>query len=137
MHKLGTTIVLLAGFMVSPSANAQSWGVYIGNGPRNYQGPGYYQSDRRFGWNDGRINAVCSGQRAQMLEDRLRHEDDEGEIDDDDLDRIHGAIDRLEDKQDHECREGDWRGVRNISYQYDQIGAWIDREAHGRWRGDW
>jgi len=131
MQKFGTALVVAAGLLASPSANAQSWGVYIGSGPR------YYQPDRHFGWNDRRIDAVCSGQRARMLENRLRHEDDEGEIDDEDLDRIHNAIDRLEDKQDHECREGDWRNVRNISYQYDQIGAWIDREAHGRWRGDW
>ena len=130
MRKLGTAILLAAGVMVSTAANAQSWGVYVGNSP------GYYGYNRQGDWDDG-VNAVCSGQQARALEARLRHEYDENEISGWDAARINRQIDRLERKQVHECREGDWRALRNISYQYSQIGQWIDQQAHGRWRGDW
>lgn len=89
-----------------------------------------------YGYRDGRIDAVCSGRRADQLERRLGHEEREGEIDGYTAGRIHDQIDRLEDKQRHECREGDWGAVRGIAARYDRIDQWIDREAHGR-RWDW
>lgn len=80
---------------------------------------------------DGRVQAVCSGQRAYSLEGRLRHEEREGEIDPYAAARIHQAIDRLEDKQRHECAERDWRAIASISSRYDRIGQWIETLAHG------
>jgi len=133
MRKIATAVLLVAGMMVAPAAHAQSWGVYVGNAP-GYYGNGYGNGYQR-GW-DG-VNAVCSGQRAYRLEARLRQEYQEGEIDWRDGARIQRSIDRLEDKQRHECREGDMRAIQNISYQYDRIGQWIDQEAHGRWRRGW
>lgn len=125
-------LVVLAGTaaVMGSAAQAQSWGVYVGNGPA--YGP------YRHGWvgGDAMMRSVCSGERAYRLEDRLRHEENEDEIDPRTASRIHGAIDRLEDRQRRECAEGDWRSVRDISYRYDQIGQWIDGEAHGyreRW----
>jgi hypothetical protein len=132
MRKLGTAILLAAGALLSTAANAQSWGVYIGNTPDYYGHDGY---GRQGVWDDD-VNATCSGQRARALEWRLRHEYEENEISGWDADRINRQIDRLERKQDHECQEGDWGAVRNISYQYRQIDQWIDQMAHGRWRGD-
>jgi hypothetical protein len=80
---------------------------------------------------DGRVQAVCSGQRGYALESRLRHEEREGEIDPYAADRIHQAIDRLEDQQRHECAEGDWRSIARIGSRYDRLGQWIETAAHG------
>ncbi|MGZ2876751.1 hypothetical protein AAEQ99_28875, partial [Pseudomonas aeruginosa] len=80
---------------------------------------------------DGTFRAVCSGARAHWLEERLRHEVDEQEIGRFDAVRIHRAIDALEDRQRHECAEGDRRSVYDIAQRYNGIGQWIDREAHG------
>lgn len=112
--------VVLAGplMTISYAAQAQSWGIYGG-------GEG------------GLVRSVCSGQRAHSLENRLRHEQDEGEISNRVADRIHFAIDRLEARQRHECDEGDWRAIRDIAYRYDRIGDWIRNEAHGGYRRDW
>ncbi len=138
MYKIAAAALLAAGIMVSPAAHAQSWGVYVGNAPGYYgYGNGYgYGYRYRPGWDNG-INAVCSGQRAYALENRLRHEFQEGEIEGWQASRIQRSIDRLERKQREECREGDWRAIQSISYQYNQIGRWIDQQAHGRWRRGW
>lgn len=137
--KMGRSRVLLAvlagtAATVGTAAQAQSWGVYVGNGP----GYGGYRQGWSGGWggDDRVMRSVCSGERAYRLEDRLRHEEGEDEIDPRTARRIHRAIDRLEDRQRHECAEGDWRSVRDIAIRYDQIGQWIDGEAHGyreRW----
>lgn len=98
----------------------------------------YYQQS--YGYNgygyggygmDGRVQAICSGQRGYALENRLRHEEHEGEIDPYAAGRIHQAIDRLEDQQRHECAEGDWRSIARIESRYDRIGQWIETSAHG------
>jgi hypothetical protein len=119
--------VVLAGSLmaIGQAAQAQSWGVYIGNGG------GYGQTRHYWGDDDRLVRSVCSGQRANSLEDRLRHEEEEDEIDPDVARRIHWEIDRLEGKQRHECEEGDWRAIREISYRFNRIGQWIDAEAHG------
>lgn len=85
---------------------------------------------RGYGMSDG-VRSVCSGQRGFALESRLRHEQREGEIDPYAADRIHQAIDQLEDQQRHECAEGDWRSIARIGSRYDRIGRWIDTAAHG------
>ena len=128
MRKLGTAILLGAGLLASTAASAQSWGAYVGNSR------GYYGYDRRGDndWNNG-ARGVCSGQRPRSLEAKLRHEFREGEISRWDAMRINRQIDRLEQRQDRECSEGDWRAIQRISFQYDQIEQWIDQEAHGGW----
>ena len=127
MRKIWSVAVLGASLIARGSANAQSWGVYVGSGGA------FPRYDRGYDDDDGLARVICSGQRAHMLEDRLRHEISEDEIDDDDADRIHTAIDRLEDRQRRECREGDRRAIGDIAYRYDRIGQWIDSEAHRGW----
>lgn len=127
MRKMVSAVLLGASALMASSANAQSFGLYIGN-------------DRGYDWHyrdydaDGVVRSVCSGARAHGLEARLRHEIDEGEIDGDDAGRIHDVIDRLEDRQRHECAEGDRRSIYDIAQRYNGIGQWIDREAHGGYR---
>jgi hypothetical protein len=125
--------VALAGvaLVVSGSANAQDWGSSYGSSGYGYErgyGSGYYDRD-----DDRTARTICSGQRAHGLEARLRHERDEGEIDGDTARRIHATIDRLEDRQRHECAEGDDRAIAAISDRYDRIEQWIGAEAHGGW----
>jgi hypothetical protein len=131
MRKICSGIAVVAGLVASGTANAQSWGVYVGTGgsyPAQYR---YYDGDEGYG------RTVCSGEQAHGLEARLRHEVGEGEIDPGQADRIHDSIDRLEDRARHECAEGDYRAIRGIGYRYSQIGRWIDMEAHGRERWGW
>ena len=132
MQKVLGTVAVLAGLMTGTAAHAQSWGVYFGNGnPQPYAARWYGDDERQ-------MQFICSGQRSHMLEDRLRHEVDEGEIDPDKAERMHAAIDRQEDGQRRECAEGDWRAVRDIARRYDRINQWMDREAHGgEWRPRW
>jgi hypothetical protein len=100
---------------VPGSAHAQSWG----------------------GWNDrgddgGRfeqVRDVCSGDRAHRLEARLDHEVRDGDIDPRQADRIHAAIDQLENRQGRECRERDFGSIRDIAYRYDRIAQWIGNTA--------
>jgi len=125
--KILSVMALGASLIAAGPAAAQSWGVYVGTGE------GYPRYDRGYDDDDRLARVICSGQRAHMLEDRLRHEIDEDEIDDDDADRIHTAIDHLEDWQRHECREGDRRAIAAIASRYDRIGQWIDNEAHRGW----
>lgn len=94
--------------------------------PQPYNGYGY----GGYGM-DGRVQAVCSGQRARALEGRLSHEMREGELDPYAAARVHQAIDRLEDQQRHECAEGDWRSIARIGARYDRINQWIESAAHG------
>lgn len=131
MRKITTAILLGASLLAAPAAHAQSWGVYVGNA-RGYDGYGRdgWQDDWRRG--DG---GVCSGRRAHELEAKLRHEYREHEISGWDAARMQRQIDRLEQKQYRECREGDWRAVQRISFQFDQIDRWIEQRAHGGWGG--
>ncbi|HEV2594313.1 MAG TPA: histidine kinase [Sphingomicrobium sp.] len=94
--------------------------------PFGFSGYGY-----RGNGMEGQVQAVCSGQRGYALENRLRHEQREGEMDPYAAARIHQAIDRLEDQQRHECAEGDWRSIARIGSRYDRIGQWIETAAHG------
>lgn len=114
-------------------ASAQTYGgitlSFGSNEHRWYPHDGrYYDED-----DDGLTRLICSGWRADQLEGRLDHEVAEDEIDEDDADRIHGAIDRLEAQQRHECSEGDRRAIRDIAFRYDRIAQWIEREAHHSW----
>lgn len=133
-HTAVAATIAFAAAALAPAApaTAQTYGgvtlSFGSNGHRWYPRYNDYYDDT-----DGVTQSVCSGERAEQLENRLRHEVDEDEIDDDDADRIHNAIDRLEVKQRHECDEGDRRAIRDIAYRYDRIGQWIEREAHQGW----
>lgn len=130
MNKAIAFALIAAGLFTGQAAQAQSWGIYVGSDDRHYPAYDPYRDD-------GMIRSICSGQRAYSLENKLRHEEYEDEIDPGDARRIHSEIDRLEDKQRHECDEGDWRAVRGLAYRYDRIGQWIDAEAHGYDRRGW
>jgi len=124
MHKT-IAVMMAAGALASASAaQAQSWGVYIGSQPS------YGYAARGDDWV---VRSVCSGERARGLEGRLRHEQDEGEIDPGTADRMHDAIDRLEDRSRNECEEGDRRAIYGISQRFDRIQGWMENEAHGGW----
>ena len=128
MRALMGVAVIAAGLTLSSATQAQSWGIRFGYGRP-------MQAD----WQGQRTaEAVCSGQRAGMLEQRLHHEVDEGDIDPGIADRIHEAIDRLEDHQHRECDEGDWRSIGRIAERYDGIEGWINGEARrSQWRAGW
>ena len=124
-------VVLAGGALASASpAQAQGWGVWLGTRPAY---GGYVQR----GDDDWWARSVCSGQRSHMLEDRLRHEQAEDEIDPDTADHMHDAIDRLEDHARQECGEGDRRGIWNIFQRYNGIERWMENEAHGDERRGW
>lgn len=131
---LGSAIAAL-GLSLGGAAHAQSWSVQLGYGPA-------YGRPMQADWQDWQfrrtVDAVCSGRRAGMLEQRLRHEVDEGDLDPDTAGSIHDAIDRLEDHQRHECVEGDWRSVGRIAERYNGIEGWINGEARrSHWRAGW
>lgn len=129
MQKAMALAAAVCTLAVATSANAQSWGVWVGN-----QAPyGYVNRDG----DDWTVRAVCSGERARGLEGRVRHEEEEGELDPRTADRMHDAIDRLEDRSRDECEEGDRRSIWRIAQQYDRIQGWIENEAHGSERSGW
>lgn len=123
MHKT-IALMMAASALVSTSAQAQSWGVWFG------AQPSYGYAPRGDDWV---VRSVCSGERAHRLEGRLRHEQNEGEIDPDTAERMHDAIDRLEDRSRNECEEGDRRAIYGISQRFDRIQGWMEHEAHGGW----
>src|SRR5690348_10649869 len=91
----GTTLAVAT--PVAAQYYPQPYG-YNGNGYNGYGYGGYGM--------EGGVQAVCSAQRGYALENRLRHEESEGEIDPYAAARIHQAIDRLEYQQRRECAEG-------------------------------
>jgi len=104
--RITVTLALAASALVATGAQAQSWG-------------GWRYGDRDGGgW---AARSVCSGERARNLEARLRHEQRECEIDPGTAERIHDAIDRLEDRSRDECAEGDGRSIWSIAQRYDRI----------------
>jgi hypothetical protein len=64
-----------------------------------------------------------------LLELRLRHEADEGDIDPGTADRIRTANARLEDRHQHECEAGDWPSVYRIASRYNAIERWLETPA--------
>jgi hypothetical protein len=116
------------------TASAQQWGGQSWGG----HGGGYGYSDSwRHPGPAGRnlVAATCSGQRGMQLENRLRFKLNRGRIDFRTARRIDRAIDRLQYREFHECREGDFRAARNIGREYNRIDRWIDREID-RFHGD-
>jgi opacity protein-like surface antigen len=126
MRKLLICVSLAGSLAVAAPAAAQYYPQ-----PYGYNGYGYNSYGYGGYGMDGRIQAICSGQRGYALERSLRHEESEGEIDPYAAARIHQSIDRLEDQQRHECAEGDWRSIARIGSRYDRISQWIETAAHG------
>lgn len=124
MRKFVSAALLGAGLLVSAPATPQDWSPYGGdNHDHDYRG----DDDE-----DELAQTICSGDRAQELEERLRHQEDEEEMDGREVDRIHRAIDRLEDRQHRECATGDLRAIDEIAFRYDRIARWIDGGAQAR-----
>jgi len=123
MRKLMSLIV--AGTMLASGAAAQAQGWDRG-----------YDRDGDRG-NAGPARAVCSGARAQQLEGRLNHEQQEGELDPRSAWQMHRAIDQLEAKARHECSEGDQRDIWQIAARYNGIEQQLEYRAHGGWDRRW
>lgn len=142
MIKTMTAALALGGALVSTgAANAQSWGrpaSGYGNGHAGYGngfgGNGYRDPREQAAINRELVNSTCSGQRGQLMENRLRYEVNRGQIDVRTAGRIQTAIDRLQFQERRECREGDFQSARNIGKDYIQLRVWIDQEL-GRYRG--
>lgn len=127
MRKLIYGLLIGSGLLAASAASAQRWDPYYAGRADNYSPGG-------FGYGGG---DVCSGRRAHRLERWLENKVRSGGIDDRRADRIHSAIDANEDRARHECREGDWRAVAEISNRYDRIADWIHAESDDRRRDRW
>ncbi|MDE2563929.1 MAG: histidine kinase [Sphingomonadales bacterium] len=135
-----TAVAALGGLVLTatPAAAQVSWGARVAVGA-----PGraaYYGYDRGYRGGDRMRDFVCSGARAHQLEDKLRHEVGEGDIDRWQARRIHQAIDRTERDQRYACSGyGDRGDVRELASRYDRIEGWIANAEHrgGRWSRGW
>lgn len=128
--KVLTAALALGGALaMSGCANAHDW-----------RGPGYgYAQPHGGGWNgaaqsraafnDYVVDTTCSGQRGYTLEHHLRFQMNRGLIDGWTGQRIQNAINRLQWRERHECREGDYRAAGRIGREYMRIGQWIDKSA--------
>jgi hypothetical protein len=138
LKSLTMTLAVGASLLTGAAAQAHEWNTWGRNDG--------YQRD----WRDQRgmdrdlIQSTCSGERGYNLEVRLQREVREGDIDRGSARRIQREIDRLQNKERHECREGDFREVRDISNGYIRLRAWIDRESGdgyrsrpAEWRRGW
>ncbi|WP_298192257.1 histidine kinase [Novosphingobium sp.] len=137
---LTTALALGSALAIGGAASAQDWrGPGYGYGYGSGYG-GYQRDPREQGQIDRYlVDSTCSGQRAYLLENRLRREVGSGQIDRRTASRIQRSIDDLQDHERHECRERDFASARDIGKSYIQIRAWIDREsgrypAGGYWR---
>lgn len=113
----------------TPATAQVSWGARVDIGtPRP---AAYYGYDRGYR-GDAMRYTICSGARAHQLEDRLRHEVREGDIDGWQARRIHQAIDRNERDQRYACsNRGDWDDLRDLASRYNRIEGWIENAEHG------
>lgn len=118
--KVLTAALALGGALtISGSASAQDW-----------RGPGYGGDWRaRAEANRYLADTTCSGHRAYWAQSRLQVSLERGQIDRWTAQRIQTAIDRVQYREAHECREGDYRAVQSIGREYNRIGDWIAREA--------
>ena len=116
------------------TANAQAWqGQRYGNGYGN--GYGYdntYRDPReQASINHYLVDSTCSGQRGLAMENRLRMEVNQRQIDGRTAQRIQTAIDDLQNQERRECSEHDFQSARDIGKDYIRIRAWIDQETGG------
>ncbi len=127
---------LCAALFIGTAANAHDWHNHSG---RYGNGGGYgFQGDHRNGeYRDGYlVNATCSGDQGFRIQNRLSREVQNGNLDRRTSRRIQRDIDRLRFREEHECREGDFRAARNIGREYIRIRQWIDQES-GRYNSGW
>jgi hypothetical protein len=132
---LAAALALGGAMTISGCANAHDW-----HGP----GHGYAQphgggwngaGPSRAGFNHHVVETTCSGQRGFTLERNLRVQMNRGLIDGWTGQRIQNAINRLQWRERHECREGDYRAASRIGREYTRIGQWIDKSAaHTAWK---
>jgi hypothetical protein len=128
---LGAALLGVA-LLAAGTAQAQSWGDpgHRWNGWGGHDGyRGGYGGNGYRGFGGGQ---VCSGQRGQALQGKLRHEWNEGELDPRTAQRIERELYKLQYKAREECAERDWGAVQGIAQRYDRIESWMEREAHGR-----
>ncbi|OYU36127.1 hypothetical protein [Novosphingobium sp. PASSN1] len=95
----------------------------------HWRGPGYASSWQQPSGNRYLVETTCSGHRAYWAQSRLQVSLERGQIDPWSARRIQTAIDRLQYREEHECREGDYRAAQVIGREYNRIGDWIAREA--------
>ncbi len=122
---LTTALALGCAVAMGGAVSAHDWrgGGYSWGYARPYGGG--WRGDR------GDFGGTCSGQRGYALERQLRYQLSRGRIDGWTAQRIKGAIDKLQWREQHECAEGDYRAVYKIGRDYDRIGEWIARESDG------
>ena len=149
MRKTLTAITLIAATLAAPlatTAQAQDWRANSGWGSGAYQNGYGYNGGRsngyRGGYEDGQVQAVCSGDRAHQLQDRLKYARRAYQISSWQADQINDRINQLKRSQKSECREGDLSAIRAIAGSYNQIEGWIgtadsherrDGYHHNRW----
>lgn len=126
---LAAALALGSAATITGTASAHDWR----GGGWGYTQPygGGWRGDR------GDFGGTCSGQRGYGLERQLRWKTSRGQIDYRTAQRIQRDIDRLQWKEQHECREGDWRAVGKINRDYDRIDRWIDEAADQYGGGYW
>ena len=103
-----------------------------------WQARGGYGDSWRYRDRDGYRdddNQFCSGARAHRLEDMIRHEFREGDIDRDTAAYLHESVDRTEDRQRDFCSNGlNYREAAFLDRRYDQIEQRLHAEEdRGRW----
>ena len=145
-RSLIAALALASALAGAGTANAQSWSGAAGHW-ENPWGNAWNQGT----WNQGGSNwnpaldqaeinrrvvaSTCSGQRAFLLESRLRREVYRGQISCWTARRIQNAIDHLQVQERRECRQRDFYSAREVGQDYIRIRAWIDRESFGRRAG--
>lgn len=119
MNKSILTIAAMAtGLAAGAPAMAQDW---RGN-DRGYGYENSYRGDWRGDWRrDNRLASICSGQRADRIADKIRHEADEGDIGrrtaSDLLDRVRNTSRDAREA----CRRNDWAMLRNVADRFERI----------------
>ena len=116
--KILTAALALGGAMtMTGAANAHDWNER-GNGWGGYSQPyggGWDRAARQKAeFNRYLVDTTCSGQRGYTLEHHLRFQMNRGLIDGWTGQRIQNAINRLQWRERHECREGDYRAAGRI-----------------------
>ena len=141
MNKVLTTALAAAGIAAAAgTAQAQAWDGNDGyNRYGGYdRGGGYYNRYRDPYETDQRlISTTCSGERGANMQNRLDMAMRDRAISPDDARRIGSQIDRLRQREAHECNEGDWGSARSIGRDYVRLRAYMDSVTgyQPRWGG--
>ena len=127
MRKTLTTFALIVSSLgLTSTAMAQDWRDGYNRGNQNYgQNHNWPNTNYRGGYEDSQVQAVCSGDRAHQLQDRLKYARRAYQISSWQADQINDRINQLKRSQKSECREGDLSAIRAIAGNYNQIEGWI------------